>query len=280
MSRIAVMYSGGTDSTAAVTLLAETYQRIHMLTYKHSGLASIENSGFHLPRLRELYGSDKFEHIILDTDDLFNKVTYDNYFSNLREYGFFTLTSCGHCKLAMHIRTLMYCLENGISEVADGANKNMSHFPAQMIEVIAELKKMYQRFGVNYTSPVFDYDFPDGLDWFQKIGLAALTNQPFSKKGGPKGKTTGQLLVEKGILDQENVKGKEIDRKMQGRCFQLTLLNVFALNYFIPKHGIEKYREITKKYYKAKIDRFSNKIEQHLKGEKTGGPTFWIKPLK
>ncbi|MFC1890057.1 hypothetical protein ACFL4G_09895, partial [Thermodesulfobacteriota bacterium] len=101
--------------------------------------------------------------------------------------------------------------------------------------------------------------------WLHKMGLAALTRKPESKGTGPMGKTTGQLLFEKGILQEENVKGTAIDRRMQPMCFQLTLLNLFALSYYIPKYGMDAYRENTLRFYKEKIDTYKEKIQEYLR---------------
>ena len=269
MKTVAMMYSGGTDSTAATALIADRYDQVHLVTCSHSGLANIENSGRNIARLRELFGPDKFVHVILNMDRLFKKVTFARYGTFLRKYGFFNLTSCGLCKLAMHVRTLIYCLDRGIVNVADGANRNMSHFPAQMAEVIGELQAMYAHFGIDFTSPVFDYDFPDDIDWFHKLGLASLVADRNGKKPTKKGKTTGQVLRDMAILPEENVKGTPLDQKMQGRCFQLTLLNNFALGYYIPKYGMDQYRKTVHHFYKEKIELFITEVERYLEDQET-----------
>lgn len=268
MKQITVQYSGGTDSTATVALVAEKFDRVHLVTYKHSGISNVENSKYNITKLKELYGQNKFVHHIADIDRLFKMATYANYVANLRKYGFFNLATCGLCKLAMHLKTLVYCLENNIREVADGANKNSSHFPAQMKEVIDEFQKMYNHFDVIYSTPVFELGFPEDIDWLHKLGLASFAGKSQEPNRPKDEMTTGRVLFNKGILPEENVKGKSLDRKMQARCFQLTLLNAFALGYYIPKHGMEKYREITALFYKEKIEYFSPQVEQYMKNKR------------
>ncbi len=268
MKEAAVMYSGGTDSTAAVILSAERFRRMHLLTYRHSGLASIENSAHNIPALRAAFPETEFLHRIMDTDRLFKLVTYAGYFKNLREYGLLNLGTCGFCKLAMHLRTLVYCAENGLTEVIDGSNKNMTHFPAQMEPVLEELRGMYQRFGITFTQPVYHLDFPDGLDWLTKLGVNALVEKPAAPEAPPETMTTGRVAYEKGVLPEENVKGTALDRRMQARCFQLTLLNAFALGWYIPRHGYEKYTDVTLKFYSEKIRRFSDEAQRYLDGDR------------
>ena len=260
-----VKYSGGTDSTAATVMVANQFDEVHLVTYKHSGIRHIGNSEHHLEKLRELYGKDKFVHVIIDMDKLFKEVTYSRYTQNVRRYGFFNLTTCGLCKLAMHVRTILYCLELGIDHVVDGANVNSSHFPAQMKEVIEALRILYKGFGITFTNPVYNYGFPDDIDWLHKTGLSVLTRKPERKEIDPKKETTGQVLYRKGILEEENVKGTATDRRMQPLCFQLTLLNLFALSYYIPRHGMDAYREKTARFYKEKIDYYQERIREYLR---------------
>lgn len=273
MKKLAVMFSGGTDSTAATSLLAPQFDDIHLLTFDHSGLKNVANSGRNIKKLNDCFGAVNFRHILIDIDDLFRAVVYADYWKSLRAYGLFNLTSCGQCKLSMHLRTLIYCLDNGITTVADGANKNMSHFPAQMVGVIELLSKMYQRFGVTFIHPVFDTDHPDDLNWIHKLGFASLAGKTKDKK---QRQTTGGILYELGILPAENVKGTDVDRQMQARCFQLTLLNLFALGYFIPTHGMRKYQEAVRRFYTDRIELFIGKIQAYLSHGADSEMARWI----
>ncbi len=268
MREAVVMYSGGTDSTAAVVLTAGRFDRMHLVTYRHSGLAFVENSAHNIPRLAEAFPETDFLHRILDVDRLFKLTTYANYLRNLRRYGLFNLGSCGLCKLAMHLRTLIYAAQNRIPEVIDGSNKNMTHFPAQMEPVLVELRKMYQGFGITFTQPVYDLEFPDDLDWLTKLGVTSLTGKASPDPDKTEAMTTGRVAFEKGILPEANVKGSDLDRRMQARCFQLTLLNAFALGWFIPRHGAEAYQDITLNFYREKVEHFSAEARRYLDGER------------
>ena len=264
---------------AATVLSAKDADRIHLFTCLHSGLSNIENSHFHVPMFQKLYPETEFTHVVSDMDSLFRKVTYDRYLTNLRRFGFMNLTTCGLCKLAMHLRGLVYCLDNGIESVVDGANQNSSHFPAQMAEVLGELKTMYRRFGIKYENNVFEYDHPDGLGWLAKLGLEKVeVEDDFGNDGA--NITTGQLLYNEGILPEPNVKGTELDRRMQARCFQLTLLNTFALGYYIPRFGKEKYKEGVFAFYKEKISRFGDLVKGYQKNPKTSELSPLIRPCR
>ena len=66
MKEIAVLYSGGTDSTAAVVSIAKQFNKIHLITFKHSGLFSIESSRSNVEKLREKFEKVEFVHNILE----------------------------------------------------------------------------------------------------------------------------------------------------------------------------------------------------------------------
>jgi hypothetical protein len=266
LKRILILYSGGTDSTAAAALVAERHDNITLVTYRHAGISNVGNSRRNIVKLRETFPLALFSHELIDFDPLFRLVTYHDYLGSLRRHGFFTLTTCGLCKLSMHLRTVIYCREHGIEEVADGANKNMPHFPDQMRETISCFKRLYLHFGITYSNPVFDYAFPADIDWIHKLGVASLYGAPSGP--GPDVMTTGRFLHRKGILPAENVKGTALDRTMQARCFQLTLLNAFALGYYIPTHGMNRYREGIERFYNERADHFIRETERYLDGDR------------
>lgn len=262
---IAVLYSGGTDSTCAVVLIHNEYDKIHLLTYQRFGLFSIKNTETNVIRLKEKFGADRFLHKIINIDKLFKVVSYDSYWYYFKKYRFFLLSTCGLCKLAMHIRTVLYCLENKVEYVCDGANKYSGggYFPAQMPEIVNEIKKFYARYGITYIVPVFELRQPEDIDWISKLGLKELLNS--SSEKDEKEVTTGQILHRIGFFPSENVKGTSIDRAMQARCFQLILFNIFLYWYYLPKYGPKKYRENVLNFYKEKIEYFDGLVQEYIR---------------
>jgi len=294
MNEIAILYSGGTDSTAVAALSAKSFSTIRLITFRHSGHSRIENSARNVPLLREKFPETSFSHETFEIDPLYKYVTYVEYWRNLYRYGLFNLASCLFCRLAMHTRALIYCIENGIDTLADGANVNSTNFNEQMVEIVSEIQKFYCHFGLSYSAPVYHYDFPTDIDWFHKLGFSELspgtpnTDTSVQKLDKPPilrfccGKTswepdqpegvstTGQLLKRLEILPQENVKGTATDREMQPRCFQLVLLNLFAAGYYLPGFGLDRYRKSAHKLLKDKIHIIARQVEQYLENKHRG----------
>ena len=269
MKRIAILFSGGVDSTATSALMVKQFDQIHLLSFKRQGLYNIERTETNAKLLNQRYGSDRFLHQILDITKLFSMVSYSQYLKSLAKYGFFVLSTCGACKLSMHIRALIYCLDNDIHFVADGANKHMYYFPDQTTEYIEEIKKMYSGFGISYLNPVFDFDCPEeDIDWIHKLGMETASSY-FKKDGSAEESTTSQFLLDEGILDIPNAKAEKFNQNAQARCFQLMLFNIFLHWYFLPAYGISKYKKMTSAYYEEKIRLLLPMLVDYAEGKDT-----------
>lgn len=262
-----VLFSGGTDSTLTSALLTKDFDEIHLITYNRFGFHAAENTETQANMLKEKYGQDKFVHRLINVDDLFKHVSYENYLYNIKKFGFFNLSTCGLCKLSMHIKTIDYALENGIKTVADGANKAMSMFPSQMEPVIQEMKKLYQGFGIDYINPVFEMEGPSDGNFIDKHSIRTYdinTDQTISEaefNGKLEDQSPGYKLHQLGLAPKSNVKGTEYDRKRQPRCFQFITFNIFAKKYFLATKSYEEYRDQTVEFYKDKISRLKHLLE-------------------
>jgi predicted subunit of tRNA(5-methylaminomethyl-2-thiouridylate) methyltransferase len=270
---VVVLFSGGTDSTLAAALCAETFRRVRLVTYSRFGIASVENSKVNAEALMDRFGRDKITHEIISVDAVFKYVSYENYTKNLLKHGFMNLSTCGLCKLSMHVRTVEYCLENGIRHVSDGANSGMTMFPDQMESVIEKLQAMYREFGITYSNPVFDYEPPEekgfiDQSYVQMLSQPVKTESDFDKRDrapkdgnscSPKSEetkkvTSGEILYRMKLAPAPNVKGTPYDRARQPRCFQFILFNVFANKYFLNASSYDDYQASTLTFFSEKID--------------------------
>ncbi|MFC1698403.1 hypothetical protein ACFL1I_00395 [Candidatus Omnitrophota bacterium] len=268
--KVAVLFSGGTDSTLTAALAAERYQKVYLITYQRLGFFSINNTKLNLHKLQSRFGKDKFIHQIIKIDRLFNYVSYERYIRNVIKYGFLLLSTCGLCKMAMHLRTVIFCLDNHISNICDGANQGMYLFPAQMDSVIEEVKKMYARFAIVYTTPVFDFAGPQDVEFTDRLHLESVlpNRQKEASSQDQKKKTTGYKLFELGLMPSDNVKGTELDQKMQPRCFQFMLFNIYVLWYYLQYHSYDQYKQITVRFYKDKLESLTRLLVEYTTGVK------------
>lgn len=265
MSNEAVLlYSGGTDSTLAACLLLEKFERVHLLTFTRKGIFNPQNSKFNVKKLSDRYG-DRVIHKIIDISRIFSLISYDDYVKSIIKYGFLNLSTCGLCKLAMHIRAALYCVDNKIFNIADGANNGMYLFPDQQEGYIKLLKKYYSDINIVYENPVYDYISPPDIDFVDRFRLddiPGLKNKDLDIAEIKK-KTTGYRLYQMGIMPLDNVKGSEIDRKMQPRCFQFVLFNIWLFWYYLPFNGIDKYKKDVVDFYDYKFKNSFDMIKEY-----------------
>lgn len=260
---VVILFSGGTDSTLTAALLQKNFQAIHLVTYNRFGFHSSDNTALQAELLRQKYTENNFVHSILNIDKLFKYVSYENYFANIKKYGFFNLSTCGLCKLSMHVRTIKYCVDNEVYYVADGANQAMSMEPAQMKPVIDEMKKMYAHFGITYFNPVFEMDGPEDKDFITEGNSKLLAKESdYSVACFENSQTPGFKLYKLGLAPSPNVKGSDYDKKRQPRCFQFILFNIFVLKYYLASKTYEEYRDSTVSFYSDKIKQMIKLIEK------------------
>ena len=224
---LALLFSGGTDSLCAAALMARRYREIHLLTFDRYGFHEIERSSLGAQRLRDRFPEVHFEHRIIKIDRLFTHLAFKNYLERLRKFGLMMLQNCTFCALANNFRALSYCLEKGNKVVADGATRELQFLPSHMEKPIQRMRELYAEYGIEYLTPVYDFDIPREIDFFDKLKM-----EKDGDKGvevDPQGDTTGRYLFEQGLLPSENIKGSALDRQMQYRCFQYVLHNMVAL---------------------------------------------------
>ena len=262
-SAVALMYSGGTDSTLAAVKAAQAFQQVHLLTYRRFGMFHLQNSERNVKALRERFGQERFVRpALIPVDDLFRHVSYESYLRDLLRHRLMLLTTCGLCKLAMHLRTLVYCHRHGVGCVWDGANRNMTIFPAQMSEVLEMLRRLYGLADIEYENPVFDYDDDQGMDFGSALwGLSPARGG----KKGTRGPTTGEELHELGLAPAPAVKGPAYDKQIQGRCYQFVLFNLWARWGYLERKDMARYRKDVLAYYERKIARCERLVQDYLR---------------
>ena len=147
---VTLLYSGGADSTVAASLLAERYDKIHLITFIHGAEIFADSCGRGLKTLLDHLGTDKFVHHYIDLGDLW----MDMEIENMARFNFV----CATCRLAMHTRAIIYNLEHNIHVLCDGALQEQSFNSEQKQGVVEEYRKLYKEYGIEYITPVWNYN--------------------------------------------------------------------------------------------------------------------------
>jgi len=157
-----LMFSGGLDSTLTAVVLSKSFRKIHLVTYNQGKwLWFMNRSKIHSKELNDIIGP-RFKHEIIKNDEIFKKIIkgfckdYLTYCNNKAPFIY-----CLSCKLAMHTRSLLYCLENNISTFADGAIESQNDRPEMMPGVLKVLEDFYKEYDIKFTSPIYNFGTRD-----------------------------------------------------------------------------------------------------------------------
>jgi len=247
--KAALLFSGGTDSTASAALTAADFPEVHLLTYRRLGMRSAENAAHNYRRLQERFPQVAFVHRLFETTALARRITEHRRWHYLRRYGFFTLQNCGFCAVVNHVATAAYCLRHGIANTADGITRDWPFFPGHMKRVIELLEAWYLRFGITYRTPVWEYAIAEPPRYIDKI-----FPPPAPAPDGELPRTTGRLLLELGLSDTSDYKGTPFDRTVQATCFQFAVPNLFIFWVFRGHERWEEYERIVTEYFGHVLD--------------------------
>lgn len=222
---MSVLFSGGSDSTLAAAIMCKRFEKVHLLTFFHSGINFPENSRVNMQRLRDKFGKEKFTHEFIDIEGVLKKIYYGTYLRDLKRYrAYLVAATCSACQLAMHTETIIYNVENNIGFACDGYKREKEHVYVFMEkEGMKYTKEFYQGYGIGYLNPVYDMV---RTDW---------------------------ELYDLGIIPKRNVKfpHHRLDIVTEPNCWQGILTNAYILGYHYPLNHRRDDRWV--EYYKEKI---------------------------
>jgi hypothetical protein len=227
-SPVLVMFSGGSDSTLTASLLSELHTVVHLVTYEHKAMSFASKSKNAVETLRKAHGADRFVYSLMDINGYMAKIFFRPLPQDLRKYGTYALPMCcGSCKLSMHVRSILYCYEHGIRYAADGSNAELSElFPEQMQPVLELYRQLYERYGIEYTNPVFNVNRSD------------------------------HQLYDRRVTTKRDYKTEHVVYTNQHSCAAGVMLYGFTLGVGIPLLGTSAKKDVATRYIADKIEQF------------------------
>jgi len=230
----ALMYSGGCDSTLAACRLAAEFPVVHLITYTRFGFLATDNPSVHFERMKARFPDVRFVLHRIPYGRMYEEVEGFRRLRSMWRYGSLTAAPCGHCKLSMHWRTLLFCVENGVAFAADGAVHGNEQFAEQNENILMPgLIEFYREHGLTLLHPVFER----GLD-------------------------TEEALFRLGITDSPQVKRTRADKQVI--CSQHILL-AMQMRRFLHDRTFEEYEAAQREYLTMKLDHVRELTREHLR---------------
>ncbi|MFQ5674615.1 MAG: hypothetical protein ACE5G1_01855 [bacterium] len=236
--KVCVLYSGGSDSVLAATVLTQSFEELHLLTFTYTCIAEgAERSKVNVERLRAKYPQTRFVHEIFFLDALLKEIIHGRLLRDFLKYRLFVVAMCPICKIAMHIRTLAYCLDHQIFHVCDGANQARGRtYPEQVKIVMNEYRDFYKSYGIEYSSPI--YEAPVRTD---------------------------HMLYDLGIYTEREVKyNPALNCQIEPDCNYKSLFHTVSIGYYRNLYSEDKFEEITVRYYREKFAAFRELIREYM----------------
>jgi len=148
------MFSGGVDSTTAALNLSREYRRVHLLSYRNGyGHYKLERT---LKRVRELerHAGRRFHHTLESIRPLFDHFVVDDLDNEYQRWGSGFIWCLG-CKLAMHTRSILYCLEHQVPIMNDGSSSSTGEMVEQSLLSLFMFREYYGEYGIDFRTPVY-----------------------------------------------------------------------------------------------------------------------------
>lgn len=225
---VSIPFSGGSDSTLVAAMMCGQFEKVHLLTYFHSGMPLAEKSKINAKNLANRFGKDKIIHKLINFEEFFKRLYYGSYLKDIEKYkGYMTPCFCNACQIAMHAKTILYNIENNIHFACDGYKREKRLLYVFMAEEgIKETRNFYKEYHIDYKNPVYNIV---RTDW---------------------------KLFEMGITPKKNVKFPHelLDFSTQHHCKTGIIVNAYLMGYFFPLYGQEASARISIKYWREKIE--------------------------
>lgn len=150
---IAVLFSGGADSTATAVHYLQKGYAVHLLTFDNGAEKWLELAEYKAHWIIQQF-PESCSWRLLDSTYLFHELAIRPLEQDVKKYG--NLVCCG-CKLAMLAESILYCRRNGITELADGFQKAQDYYPEQTPDYIVPADGFARAYGIKYVHPFWEH---------------------------------------------------------------------------------------------------------------------------
>jgi hypothetical protein len=184
---IAILFSGGLDSTLEAVSRLGQYEQVHLLTFNNGCCVNVDGSKRRIGELQRIHGKDRLHHVIVDTTSLRRKLLWESKGELLKFKS--PLVFDLACKMAAVVELVYYARVHGLPDISDGASVDQTQIFLQDPEFGVHVKPLITDYGVRFMPPVnYTLSRDEKMALLREQGLKAGT------KGLEKLHITSQLL--------------------------------------------------------------------------------------
>jgi predicted subunit of tRNA(5-methylaminomethyl-2-thiouridylate) methyltransferase len=207
--KVAVLFTGGRDSSLVASLEALQGNEVHLLTCNSGIGIGSELSQIRVEQLMERFPENIVGRTYLPTYGLFRSVAIENLEDDFRRWGI-NLVLLGD-KLAIHAAATVYCIQNGIDRIVDGCVGYQEDLAEQKEVALELLKDFEKKYGIEYESPIYNYGSKDDVKYaLLTLGLSSKSLEGVSIFGDAFSEPT-EKQVEEYILDKLPICHKHVE---------------------------------------------------------------------
>jgi 7-cyano-7-deazaguanine synthase in queuosine biosynthesis len=162
-SAVAVMFSGGRDSSLAACLHASQGRKIHLINCDNGVSIGRNLVDVRIAEIQSRFPDTNFIVAKIPVYGLFRRIALVDLDADFTKYGQ-SLIVLGS-QLAMHTHAAVYCLEHHIDELCSGFSGYQHHFPEQMPLAVSEMAKFLVEYRIRYETPIKEFASEDDVKY-------------------------------------------------------------------------------------------------------------------
>jgi 7-cyano-7-deazaguanine synthase in queuosine biosynthesis len=193
--RMALLFSGGLDTTLEVVERLKEYDAVDLLTFDNGYCINMRGARRRVRELRDTLGYSRLRHVEIHTKDLIDVLLADKerLWDEYRSPLIFDMA----CKLASVTELLFYARAQGIDDLSDGAAAEQTEIFLQHRDFSVHVKAYAEDYGLNLREATqYDWSrerkqamleqqgFRSGFPALEKISIGShIAHQPFCMRG-------------------------------------------------------------------------------------------------
>lgn len=193
--KVAVLFTGGRDSSLVACLEALQGKEVHLLTCNSGIGIKSELSDIRVEELKNRFPEQIVGRTVIPTYGLFRSVAISKLEEDFKRWGV-NLVLLGD-KLAIHAAATVYCLQNGITRMVDGCVGYQKDLAEQKNVAIDILSAFEAEYGITYECPIYHFGSQDDVKYaLLTIGLSSKSLEGVSVFGDAFSEPTDQMVEE------------------------------------------------------------------------------------